>query len=50
MRIALVFFSLGLPGSSGIQRKVFSKKKLPILNWAPVTNTAKTIFEVCLDF
>ena len=23
-----------------------SKKKLPMLNWAPVTNTQKTIFEV----
>ena len=28
------------------KRKVVSKKKLPMLNWAPVTNTQKTIFEV----
>jgi hypothetical protein len=35
------------PIQSAPKRKYVSKKKLPMLNWAPVTNTQKTIFEVC---
>ncbi|CAB4024784.1 formin CG32138 isoform X1 [Paramuricea clavata] len=37
------------PIQSASKRKYVSKKKLPMLNWAPVTNTQKTIFEFMDD-